>query len=71
MKSAIYLRDGRTQIVLTPESDMEMAALETISKGGPETFWHWGSFYDCRGGWTREGAPDDKDNSLIVVVDNE
>ena len=66
MKSAIYIRDGRTQVVLTPESDLEKSALKQIEDAGGEVFTTRGSFYDCEGGWTREGGSDE---SLIFVID--
>lgn len=66
MKSAIYIRDGRTQVVLTPESDIEKMALSSVEKGsGSQLQTYRGSFYDCRGGWVRQGPGDE---SLIFVV---
>lgn len=68
MKAAIYIREGRTQVVLTPESDWEKNALTAIEETPQgDLIIHRGSFYDCRGGWTREGSGD---ASLIFVVAN-
>ena len=54
MKSAIYLADGVTQIVLTAESEWEKAVLAHIEDASLTVF--RGGFYECRGGWIRESA---------------
>jgi hypothetical protein len=52
MRSAIFITDGMTQIVLTPETSIDRMALDTIEKKSKcETF--RGAAYDCQGGWTR------------------
>jgi len=65
MKTAIYIEDGKTQLVLTPENEWETNCLKLVSdkKQGLEI--HSGSFYDCRGGWTRQSTDD---TSLIIIV---
>lgn len=54
MKTAIYIEDGVVQLVLTPESDFEKNALNSFEEKSTETRIFSGSFYDCRGGWTRQ-----------------
>ncbi len=66
MKTAIYIEDGRTQLVLTPESDFEKGVVEKVSKGEHDIKIYTGSFYDCEGGWGRHGSDDE---SLIFVMD--
>lgn len=78
MKTAIYIEDGTVQLVITPESEFEKAAMKSF--GGPgelEAQLFQGAFYDCRGGWVRQkpqynamrldsDADNDADNSLIL-----
>jgi hypothetical protein len=53
MKIALYIEDGLEQIVLTPESDAEKGILGKLHDGSRELGIHKGSFFNCRGGWTR------------------
>lgn len=55
MKTAIYIEDGVTQVVLTPETDWEKQAISTLEKQNFSCQLFAGQFYDCRGGWTRQG----------------
>lgn len=56
MKSAIYLDEGTTQVVLTPENEWERTALKMIAdSAGQQTLTFWDKFYDCKGGWFRQG----------------
>lgn len=56
MKVAIYIEDGVTQLVLTPESEWEKSAtFKLVGEGERALTVHRGSFYHCRGGWTRQG----------------
>jgi hypothetical protein len=74
MKSAIYIAEGVTQFVLTPETEIDKKVLSQIEKAkGMSTV--RGSFYECAGGWVRYKAfPTDfmgnerADDSLIFVV---
>jgi len=61
MKTALYIEDGVTQIILTPESDWERVILADVDKR-PVTFFR-GEFYSCRGGWDRHGSGTE---SLII-----
>lgn len=69
MKIALYIEDGREQIVLTPETDTEKTLLKLL---GPDTRTvqiqaYRGGFYRCKGGWSREGRDTD---STIIVLDS-
>ena len=75
MKAAIYLEGSTTQVVLTPENEWERSALKMISQSNAvQTF--WGKFYECQGGWLRQGQAyggyDSKplnDTSLMFRID--
>jgi len=65
MKTAIYVEDGRSQVVLTPENDFDKVALKAIQ--GPVTCKIVsGTFYACQGGFTK--LRDDGPNSSIIIV---
>lgn len=74
MKTAIYIEDGVVQLVITPESDFEKNALRSFDNNPLEAELFAGSFYDCRGGWTRQteiyrtlhGLEKTEDRSLIL-----
>lgn len=66
MKIALYIEDGREQIVLTPQSDTENALLAKLHEESTQLHVKRGSFYACRGGWTRQGLDDD---STILVLE--
>jgi hypothetical protein len=63
MKTAIYIENGVTQLVLTPENDWEKQVIRCVGDGSRSVAIHRGSFYECRGGWNRHGAGDE---SLIL-----
>lgn len=65
MKTAIYIEDGRTQIVLTPETDWERNACAGL-KDGVQLDVKQGSFYHCQGGWIRQGS-DDRSIMLTII----
>ncbi len=76
MKIAIYIEDGLEQIVLTPQSKTEESLLGRLHDQSREFELKRGSFYECRGGWTRF-APwerggmftgDGDDQSTIIVL---
>ena len=82
MKTAIYIEDGVTQLVITPETDFEKSTLRMLGgeDGDVEAKMHTGSFYDCRGGWVRQSqynahmhdlSADRGDSSLILKVSND
>jgi hypothetical protein len=65
MKTSIYIEDGLTQLVLTPETDFEKGVIGKIEKGEQKVNIYTGSFYKCQGGWTRQGTETD---SLILKM---
>lgn len=78
MKIALYIEDGLEQIVLTPETPSERSILGKIHDGTREMTLARGSFYECRGGWTRwkqasepgmfgVDAGQDDDSTMIVL----
>lgn len=68
MKTAIYIEDGITQVVLTPETELEKSAIEKLQsqKDGLETF--KGGFYACQGGWMRSYEHPEEQDSVIFVI---
>lgn len=73
MKTAIYIEGGVVQLVITPESDFEKSALRSFEGKEADAKVFSGSFYDCRGGWTRQNDyhhpsvyGDHTDRSLIL-----
>lgn len=70
MKTAIYIEDGAVQLVITPETEFEKNALRSFESKPMDAKIFAGSFYDCRGGWTRQKAfyqsSDSTDRSLII-----
>ena len=72
MKTAIYIEDGVVQLVITPDNDFEKNALKSFEGDKLEAKIFSGSFYDCRGGWTRQAdfypsnLRRDDDKSLIL-----
>lgn len=74
MKTAIYIEDGLTQLVLTPESAFEKGVVSRVNKGEQQVRIYTGEFYHCQGGWVRHKAPYQgygapKDDSLIIVLE--
>lgn len=65
MKTAIYVADGVTQLVITPETDFEKKAVDQFEKKPLSVRIMSGSFYECQGGYVRQGS----DQSLILRVD--
>lgn len=76
MKIALYITDGREQIVLTPETEVEHAILGQMTDETRAVEVYRGTFYDCAGGWTRQREPQYrvgfsnqiKDESTIIVL---
>lgn len=64
MKTAIYIANGVTQVVLTPEHDLEKDLVKRITEQHAVTI-RKGSFYECNGGWTRHANTDE---SLMLIV---
>lgn len=66
MKTAIYIEDSVTQIVLTPENDFEKSALAKLKQKELSVKLHDGQFYECQGGWNRESIAE---KSLMIRVE--
>jgi hypothetical protein len=77
MKTVILIEDGALQLVLTPETEHERAALKTIEGRRADASLMTGQYYACAGGWTRQshtyGYGDDRHEtrSLILRVKTE
>jgi len=75
VKISLWIEDGREQIVLTSETDTEKSLLRKFAEGEQTVNIHWGEFYACRGGWTRQspnvGMYDSSESlsSAIIVLD--
>lgn len=78
MKTAVYIDDGRTQVVLTPENDFEKNIVWNIERHKASIEVHRGNFYGCLGGYTRWSTEEPfvpiydqskQENSLFIVLD--
>lgn len=79
MKTAIYIEDGKTQFVLTPETEIDKRVLSEIEEAQSFLKTFRGSFYECRAGYVRQSedwaghfytsAPR-SDSSLILFIDH-
>ena len=67
MKTAIYIENGMSQVVLTPENEFEKNAMKHLAAAENITAYR-GSFYECQGGWSRHGTGDD---SLILRTETQ
>lgn len=56
MKTAIYIEDGVTQLVLSPETEYEKDIVKAFGDKLDRVSVFNGTFYDCRGGWVRQTA---------------
>lgn len=56
MKVALFIEEGREQIILTPETDLERTLLGKMTDASRVMAVKSGSFYQCRGGWTRQSS---------------
>ena len=63
MKTAIYITEGSTQVVLTPENEWEKQVIASIESGQKSLSIHRGGFYECQGGWVRQSGGEE---SLIL-----
>jgi len=69
MKTAIYIQDGITQLVLTPETEFEKNAVKGISDSPKDAQIFSGSFYECNGGYFRHDLTKE-DSSIMIRLDN-
>lgn len=76
MKIALYIEDGLEQIVLTPETKTEEGIVGKLHDDNRELSIKRGSFYPCKGGWTRHreqyqslyGEAEDDDSTILVLT---
>ena len=71
MKLAVYIENGVTQFVLTPEDEFEQRMVAGLEKKNIEAKLNVGSFFACQGGWQRNSlglSQQRDDRSLIVQV---
>lgn len=71
MKTALYIEDGISQVILTPENDHEKNILKQINSKEIETTMKIGTFGLCAGGWVRyyRGSGNDLDiDSLMLTL---
>lgn len=71
MKIAFYVEDGLEQLVFTPETEHEKRLLGLLHDGSRELTVARGEFYECRGGWKRQGYMDmarSPDESTMLVL---
>lgn len=66
MKTAIYVADGITQLVITPETEFEKEVFAKVDDKLLSAKIMTGSFYESRAGFVRQSPGDDK--SLIIKV---
>ena len=69
MKTAIYIEDGLTQLVLKPETDFEKGVVGKVDKGLHTVRIYTGGFYKCEGGWNRHSGGHYEEDSLIIVME--
>lgn len=75
MKTALYIENGYTQIVLTAENEFERNALLHLRSSSTVRI-EEGEFYHCQGGWARhktvnrfsEFSQDTPPNSLMLIA---
>jgi hypothetical protein len=76
MKIALYIEDGLEQIVLTPETETEKGIVKKLHDGSRDLSIKQGTFYECQGGWMRQGYakqfsaygdPEEYQSTMIVL----
>lgn len=65
MKIAIYFEENTKQVIFTPENEYETSIVKQFEEDEIDLSIKFGSFYNCTGGWVREGL--DK-NSLMIIL---
>ena len=69
MKVAVYIENGVTQLVLTPEGEWEREVTKKLASDGEyDVTIRRGEFYECQGGWFRHGSQQ-HEGSLILRAD--
>lgn len=70
MKTAIYIEEGLTQLVLFPESDFEKGLVSQVEKGEQQVKIYTGGFYSCQRGWVRQtnDYQRNRDDDCLIIV---
>lgn len=68
MKTVLYVADGVTQVIITPETDFEKEVVAKFENNELSVKIAIGSFYDCQGGWSRHSTTE---NSIILRVEDD
>lgn len=69
MKASIYIEDGTTQMVLTPQNDFEEAVMKMVENQDSEVTLHNGTFSECNGGYIRHYNNSSGDpKSMIITI---
>jgi hypothetical protein len=67
MKTAIYIEDGLTQLVLTPENDWEKNCIEAFYQKKNSIEIKKGEFYACQGGYIRQQNYPGQDDFMLII----
>ena len=68
MKSAIYIEQGTTQVVLTAENEWERRIIAMLASDQHQLRKFKGGFYECQGGWVRQSQYE-SESSLMFRLD--
>lgn len=66
MKTQILIEDGRSQIIFTPETAFEKAALSEIKDGDTAVTVRRGQFSENQAGYIREFQSSGKEQSVML-----
>jgi predicted DNA-binding protein with PD1-like motif len=69
MKTAIYIENGRTQIILTPEDDFEKNIINSVKEKQVEIASFTGTFSECIGGFIRQY--NNKQSLMLLLKEKE
>lgn len=69
MKTGIYIENGKTQIILTPEDDFETKIINSVKEKQVEIADFTGSFSECMGGYIRQY--NDKKSLMLLLKEKE
>jgi len=72
MKTAIFINEDRTQVVLTPENEWERKIVKMLTKQKKDLKIYEAQFTEVQGGWTKyesQGYRGKENDSLIIVLD--
>ena len=77
MKTAVYIEDGRMQLVLTPDGEYEQRVVSMLAERSAEVRIITGQFYGCQGQYTRQSSDFNgmtlnprAERSLLIILDS-